>query len=203
MWKKRTHKQDGNEEDPYRMVGFRNQTVSSGSGFGLKYIVQRTISQDVTLCEKIGAGRFGTVFVGIYQGEKVAVKKFATRNELAWSRESEIYNTVWLHHDNILRFIASDIFSNDGITELWLIVQYHTHGTLYEYLTRQILAPEVMMRMAISMSRGLTFLHTDIHGLSTKPAVAHRDFKSENILVKNDLECCIMWFWTCCNWDCP
>lgn len=188
--KNRIHKQDGKAEDPCQMVGIVNQAISSGSG-GLPFIVQRTVARNVTLYERIGMGRFGTVFVGTYQGEKVAVKKFDLQKEVSWTKESDIYNTVWLRHVNILGFIANDVFSDVSITELWLILQYHPHGSLYDYLKRQTISPNVMMRMAISTSRGLTFLHTSIRGVLDKPAVAHRDFKSGNVLVKNDLECCI------------
>ena len=45
--------------------------------------------------------------------------------------------------------------------------------------------------MAITAARGLVFLHTEINGPSVKPMIAHRDIKSRNILVKDDLSCCI------------
>ena len=35
-------------------------------------------------------------------GESVAVKIFSSRDEQSWYRETEIYNTVQLRHDNIL-----------------------------------------------------------------------------------------------------
>lgn len=35
-------------------------------------------------------------------GESVAVKIFSSRDEQSWFRETEIYNTVQLRHDNIL-----------------------------------------------------------------------------------------------------
>lgn len=39
---------------------------------------------------------------GQWQGENVAVKIFSSRDEKSWFRETEIYNTVLLRHDNIL-----------------------------------------------------------------------------------------------------
>lgn len=35
-------------------------------------------------------------------GESVAVKIFSSRDEQSWFRETEIYNTVQLRHENIL-----------------------------------------------------------------------------------------------------
>ena len=48
------------------------------------------------------------MYKGIWRGEFVAVKKFSTRDEQSWRRESEIYQTTMLRHDNILGFIATD-----------------------------------------------------------------------------------------------
>lgn len=49
-----------------------------------------------------GKGRYGEVWRGQWQGENVAVKIFSSRDEKSWFRETEIYNTVLLRHENIL-----------------------------------------------------------------------------------------------------
>lgn len=45
------------------------------------------------------------------------------------------------------------------------------------------------------ISVGLMHLHEPIHGKNpgdpVKPAIAHRDFKSKNVLLKNDMTACI------------
>ena len=51
--------------------------------------------------------------------------------------------------------------------------------------------PAEMIEMALSIATGLTHLHLDISGTQGKPAIAHRDLKSRNILVKSDLTCVI------------
>eukprot|EP00091_Calanus_sinicus_P002726 TRINITY_DN12827_c0_g1_i1.p1 TRINITY_DN12827_c0_g1~~TRINITY_DN12827_c0_g1_i1.p1 ORF type:complete len:159 (-),score=54.28 TRINITY_DN12827_c0_g1_i1:175-651(-) len=48
-----------------------------------------------------------------------------------------------------------------------------------------------MIEMAMSIATGLTHLHLEISGTQGKPAIAHRDLKSRNILVKKDLTCVI------------
>jgi len=45
--------------------------------------------------------------------------------------------------------------------------------------------------MVRSIASGLAFLHSEITGTRNKPAIAHRDLKSKNILVKIDGSCCI------------
>ncbi len=49
-----------------------------------------------------GKGRYGEVWRGTWLGESVAVKIFSSRDEQSWFRETEIYNTVQLRHENIL-----------------------------------------------------------------------------------------------------
>lgn len=45
--------------------------------------------------------------------------------------------------------------------------------------------------MAVSIATGLAHLHMDIMGTQGKPAIAHRDLKSKNILVKSNGTCAI------------
>ncbi|XP_025259417.1 serine/threonine-protein kinase receptor R3 isoform X2 [Theropithecus gelada] len=138
-----------------------------------------------------GKGRYGEVWRGLWHGESVAVKIFSSRDEQSWFRETEIYNTVLLRHDNILGFIASDMTSRNSSTQLWLITHYHEHGSLYDFLQRQTLEPHLALRLAVSAACGLAHLHVEIFGTQGKPAIAHRDFKSRNVLVKSNLQCCI------------
>ena len=86
----------------------------------------------------IGKGRFGEVWRGRWRGEHVAVKIFSTRDERSWFREVEIYQTVMLRHDNILGFIAADNKDNGTWTQLWLVTDYHEHGSLFDYLMEHV-----------------------------------------------------------------
>ena len=85
-----------------------SESTYTGSGSGLPLLVQRSIARQIRLVNIIGQGRFGEVWRGSWRGEEVAVKIFSTRDEQSWFRESEIYQTVMLRHDNILGFIATD-----------------------------------------------------------------------------------------------
>ncbi|XP_075708353.1 activin receptor type-1-like [Rhinoderma darwinii] len=164
---------------------------TTGSGSGLPFLVQRTVARQVTLVECVGKGRYGEVWRGLWQGENVAVKIFSSRDEQSWFRETEIYNTVLLRHENILGFIASDMTSRNSSTQLWLITHYHDNGSLYDYLQRTTVDPESCLHLAVSIICGLVHLHVEIFGTQGKPAIAHRDLKSRNILVKSNKQCCI------------
>ncbi|XP_055058231.1 TGF-beta receptor type-1a [Misgurnus anguillicaudatus] len=165
--------------------------TTSGSGSGLPLLVQRTIARTILLQESIGKGRFGEVWRGRWRGEEVAVKIFSSREERSWFREAEIYQTVMLRHENILGFIAADNKDNGTWTQLWLVSDYHEHGSLFDYLNRYTVTVEGMIKLSLSTASGLAHLHMEIVGTQGKPAIAHRDLKSKNILVKKNGTCCI------------
>ena len=164
---------------------------SSGSGSGLPVLVQRSVARQVTLLETIGKGRYGEVWKGKWHGGYVAVKMFSSVDEQSWFRETEIYQTVLIHHDNVLSFIASDVATKDSTTRMWLITQYHAHGSLYDFMNNNTVDQEIMLTLAQSAITGITHLHTEIFGMNAKPAIAHRDIKTKNILVKKDYTCAI------------
>ncbi|XP_076874653.1 serine/threonine-protein kinase receptor R3 [Brachyhypopomus gauderio] len=168
-----------------------DEFCTSGSGTGLPYLVQRTMARQISLVECVGKGRYGEVWRGTWMGESVAVKIFSSRDEQSWFRETEIYNTVQLRHENILGFIASDMTSKNSSTQLWLVTHFHELGSLYDFLQYSTLDPEGCLRMCLSVASGLVHLHTEILSTQGKPAIAHRDLKSRNILVKRNGQCCI------------
>uniref|UniRef100_A0A3B4AKL6 TGF-beta receptor type-1 n=1 Tax=Periophthalmus magnuspinnatus TaxID=409849 RepID=A0A3B4AKL6_9GOBI len=182
------HHRVPNEEDPHMDHPFITvgttlkdliyDMTTSGSGSGLPLLVQRTIARTIILQESIGKGRFGEVWRGKWRGEEVAVKIFSSREERSWFREAEIYQTVMLRHENILGFIAADNKDNGTWTQLWLVSDYHEHV-------------EGMIKLSLSTASGLAHLHMEIVGTQGKPAIAHRDLKSKNILVKKNGTCCI------------
>ncbi|XP_012921170.1 TGF-beta receptor type-1 isoform X1 [Heterocephalus glaber] len=195
------HHRVPNEEDPSLDRPFISEgttlkdliydMTTSGSGSGLPLLVQRTIARTIVLQESIGKGRFGEVWRGKWRGEEVAVKIFSSREERSWFREAEIYQTVMLRHENILGFIAADNKDNGTWTQLWLVSDYHEHGSLFDYLNRYTVTVEGMIKLALSTASGLAHLHMEIVGTQGKPAIAHRDLKSKNILVKKNGTCCI------------
>lgn len=164
---------------------------SSGSGSGLPLLVQRTIAKQIQFEEKVGQGRYGTVWLAKWREERVAVKVFVTTEEASWFRETEIYQTVLMRHENILGFIAADIIGAKGYTQMFLITDYHKNGSLHDYLQMQRISPSDLHKLAYSLTAGLAHLHMEIFSKPGKPAIAHRDIKSRNILVKRDGQCAI------------
>lgn len=111
-------------------------------------------------------------------------------------------------------------FADNGTwTQLWLVTDYHENGSLFDYLIRTTVDTPTMCKMALSIATGLAHLHMEIVGTqgllslnlltfpaangehhpipimrlleAGKPAIAHRDLKSKNILVKSNSSCAI------------
>uniref|UniRef100_A0A3B4YRA3 receptor protein serine/threonine kinase n=1 Tax=Seriola lalandi dorsalis TaxID=1841481 RepID=A0A3B4YRA3_SERLL len=106
---------------------------------------------------------------------------------------SSLLSVPFLHSPPTLftGFIAADIKGTGSWTQLYLITDYHENGSLYDYLKSTTLDNKAMLRLAYSSVSGLCHLHTEIFGTQGKPAIAHRDLKSKNILVKRNGTCCI------------
>merc|ERR1719189_2682397 len=123
------------------------EETCSGSGSGLPLLMQRSIAQQINLKQIIGQGRFGEVHLGQWRGEAVAVKIFSTRDEESCFRESEVYQTVMLRHENVLGFIAADNKDVGIYTQLWLVTDYHENGSLFDFLSKRVLTPNQLMNM--------------------------------------------------------
>ena len=160
---------------------------SAGSDSGLPVLFQAHIARQITREHLIGRGRYGQVWRGYYKGEDVAVKVFQSIEETSWLHEVDIYNKCGLRHPNILRFIAADRSDAGMFIENWLIAEYCENGNLYDYLQCYVLEKATVVAMAHDIASGLVFIHSEIRGTEGKAAIAHRDIKSRNILVKKDL----------------
>ncbi|XP_078581340.1 activin receptor type-2A-like isoform X16 [Branchiostoma floridae x Branchiostoma japonicum] len=141
------------------------------------------------LLEVKARGRFGAVWKAQLLNEYVAVKIFPLQDKASWLNEQDIFTTQLMKHDNLLQFIAVEKRGDGLEMELWLITAFHERGSLTDYLKGHLLKWSEMCHIAETMARGLAYLHDDVMGRNGeyKPAIAHRDFKSKNVLLKQDL----------------
>ncbi|XP_072253699.1 bone morphogenetic protein receptor type-2-like [Leuresthes tenuis] len=151
--------------------------------------------ESLKLLELIGRGRYGAVFRGSLSEHCVAVKVFSSANRQNFTNECSIYHLPLLQqHDNIARFLRSmtvdEKTTADGRPEFMILMDYYPHGCLSRYLSLHTVDWLTCCRMTHGVTRGLAFLHTELHrGDQYKPAVAHRDLTSRNVLVRADLSC--------------
>lgn len=53
---------------------------------------------------------------------------------------------------------------NGTWTQLWLVSDYHEHGSLFDYLNRYTVTVEGMIKLSLSTASGLAHLHMEIVG---------------------------------------
>ncbi|KAM7369530.1 hypothetical protein PAMP_010848 [Pampus punctatissimus] len=142
------------------------------------------------LLEVKARGRFGCVWKAQMMNEYMAVKIFPIQNKESWRNEKDIFMTPGMRHENILRYIAAEKRGSHLEAEFWLITEFHERGSLSDFLKGNVVSWSELCHIAESMACGLAYLHEDIprqKGEGPKPAIAHRDFKSKNILLRSDL----------------
>lgn len=61
-------------------------------------------------------------------------------------------------------YISVSCPDNGTWTQLWLVSDYHEHGSLFDYLNRYSVTTEGMIKLALSAASGLAHLHMEILG---------------------------------------
>lgn len=147
----------------------------------------------IDLKEVLSQGQFCTVRKGRMGYKDVAVKIFPfaqfSKPTPSALTEEDIYVVCKLNHENILKFVGRRVHEEANQQELWLVTEYIEQGSLSDFLKRNTINWENLFHMAHGMALGMAYLHSEIP--KVKPSIAHRDIKSKNILVKNNLTCCI------------
>ncbi|XP_051815340.1 bone morphogenetic protein receptor type-2-like [Acanthochromis polyacanthus] len=155
---------------------------------------------NLKLMELIGRGRYGAVYRGTLKERCVAVKLFSSANRQNYANERSIYGLPLLQqHNNIARFLMADENTTaDGRPEFLILMEFYPHVRLTgssgavcpRYLSIHTVDWSTCCRMTHGVTRGLAFLHTELYRADQyKPAVAHRDLTSRNVLVRADLSC--------------
>ncbi|XP_061437583.1 activin receptor type-2B-like [Lethenteron reissneri] len=130
-------------------------------------------------------GRFGCVWRAQLLSEVVAVKIVQTVNQRLWQNEVDIFVTPGLSHHNLLQFIGAERREGNAEPEMWIITTFHERGSLCDHLKGSTLSWHELCHVGETLARGLAHLHRHMHG--GKPAIAHRDLKSKNVLLRSDL----------------
>ncbi|KAF9615312.1 hypothetical protein IFM89_022728 [Coptis chinensis] len=136
---------------------------------------------------KIGQGGFGTVYKGrLDDGTLVAVKR-AKKNvydkHLGVEFQSEIKMLARVEHLNLVRFHGYLEHEDEKI----VVVEYVPNGTLRERLDcldGNILDLAARLDIAIDVAHAVTYLHMYT---GTDHPIIHRDIKSSNILLTENL----------------
>ncbi|KFD68097.1 hypothetical protein M514_03434 [Trichuris suis] len=153
---------------------------------------------DVKLSRVLYTGRYSTVWLAELKtdGSPVALKLYASGLQRYGINEIRILALPLMKHENMVKYLASADLTGKAREgqniECWLLTDYLPNGSLMDYLSANSLSWDAMCKLASSVAKGVAYLHAEISdGDLYKPAVAHRDINSRNVLVKSDGTCAL------------
>uniref|UniRef100_A0A0D6QXW0 non-specific serine/threonine protein kinase n=1 Tax=Araucaria cunninghamii TaxID=56994 RepID=A0A0D6QXW0_ARACU len=179
----------------------RNKSILQGSvkpntgavWFNMKELKDATDNFSET--NVIGQGGFGTVYKGtLPDGQQIAVKKIRNctpGGDPEFINEVQIINRI--KHRNLVVLRGFSVASDDEEgSQRFLIYDYMANGSLDEHIfgegneNRPALSWEQRKNIAIGTAKGLAYLHYGI-----QPAIYHRDIKTTNILLDDQMNACV------------
>jgi serine/threonine protein kinase len=134
---------------------------------------------------QIGEGGFGAVYIGrLSDGKTVAIKR--SKREGSEKDKDQFLNEVrilsQISHRHLVKLLGCCMESHVAL----LVFEFFPNGTLQEHLQREVgdqsLSWENRLDIAIQTAEALNYLHSG----ATFP-IYHRDVKSANILLNDDL----------------
>jgi hypothetical protein len=136
----------------------------------------------------VGRGAFGVVYKGTVWGTPVAIKVLAGYNmDNPSARESalsdlkkEVSILSQLRHPNTVLYIGACTQSPD----VCIVTEWCARGTLEELLNNHDyhgFTIQTILRFSLEIAQGMSYLH------NLSPTIIHRDLKTQNILVDQDL----------------
>lgn len=131
--------------------------------------------------DKLGDGRFGTVYRGVLANQiVVAVKQLEGIDQGEKQFRMEVSTISSTHHLNLVRLVG---FCSEGRYRL-LVYEFMKNGSLDNFLfvkeerSGKVMNWEHRFNVALSAAKGLTYLHEECRN-----CIVHCDVKPENILL--------------------
>ncbi|XP_058212257.1 calmodulin-binding receptor-like cytoplasmic kinase 2 isoform X7 [Rhododendron vialii] len=177
-------KKHGSIRGIYASSNKSTRTSEPGSvKFTMEEIHKATKNFSPTL--KIGQGGFGTVYKGrLEDGTVVAIKRAKQSvydKHLGQEFQSEIRTLAQVEHLNLVRYYGYLEHEDERI----VVVEYVPNGTLRDHLDcmqGNILDLAARLDIAVDVAHAVTYLH-----MYTDHPIIHRDIKSSNILLTENL----------------
>ncbi|KAH1205804.1 putative leucine-rich repeat receptor-like protein kinase [Glycine soja] len=140
-------------------------------------------SNNFSESNEIGFGGYGKVYKGVFPDGKIVAIKRAQQGSMQGGVEfkTEIELLSRVHHKNLVGLVGFCFEQGEQM----LVYEFMPNGTLRESLSGRSeihLDWKRRLRVALGSSRGLAYLHE-----LANPPIIHRDVKSTNILLDENL----------------
>ncbi|XP_028782529.1 cysteine-rich receptor-like protein kinase 2 [Neltuma alba] len=145
----------------------------------------KSATKNFSIENKLGEGGFGAVYKGTLEnGKVVAVKKLTLRQSKRMEEEfeSEVKLISNVHHRNLVRLLGCCCKGDERI----LVYEYMEKTSLDKFIfgkKKGSLNWNHRWDIILGTARGLTYLHEEFH-----VCIIHRDIKTNNILLDDDLQ---------------
>ncbi|KAF8031036.1 hypothetical protein BT93_D0271 [Corymbia citriodora subsp. variegata] len=131
----------------------------------------------------IGEGGFGKVYLGrLGNGTQVAVKMLSRLSKQGYKEfHTEVQLLMLIHHRNLVSLIGYC----EEFEKLALIYEFMSNGNVRQHLSARnpnVLSWSQRLQIAIDAAQGLEYLHN-----GCKPPIIHRDIKTANILLNENM----------------
>ncbi|KAL0747979.1 hypothetical protein Bca101_029981 [Brassica carinata] len=183
--KKRAEKATG-QNNPFAKWNQSTSSVDAPQLTGAKAFTfeeLRKCTDNFSEANDVGGGGYGKVYKGILpSGKLLAIKRAqqgSSQGELEFKTEIELLSRV--HHKNVVKLLG---FCFDR-SEQMLVYEYIPNGSLTDGLSGKNgirLDWTRRLKIALGSSKGLAYLHE-----LADPPIIHRDIKSNNILLDENL----------------
>ncbi|KAI4354557.1 hypothetical protein L6164_003408 [Bauhinia variegata] len=165
------------------------ELISDNSGKSAKIFTSKEVTKATNNFSKdnlLGVGGFGEVFKGVLEDGTVTAIKRAKHGCTRGIDQivNEVRILCQVNHRSLVRLLGCCV----ELQEPLLIYEYVPNGTLFDHLhnrnskKRAPLRWHERLRIAHQTAEGLAYLHT-----SAIPKIYHRDVKSSNILLDDEL----------------
>jgi len=151
-----------------------------------KTIIDCLQEGDLELGFKIGEGAYGVVFEGIYLNKKVAVKQLfvdGVQDDVREEFHAEVNIMRAMEHPCLVKLLGV----MEKMPKLLLVTELMLKGSLWDYYHREKRPTPharhmaLVLEQSIDMADGMEYLHDK--------KILHRDLKSQNIWLDENLKC--------------
>ena len=136
----------------------------------------------IQICDEVGSGGFGTVYCGLLDNRKIAVKKLRSNTktkDLVWNSFLAELRVMSFNHNNIVKVLGAMMLENSPC----LVMEFAGGRNLQEVIEckEEALSLARRLRIASTIASGLEYIHNQ--------GIVHLDIKPTNLIMNDESSC--------------